>query len=138
MLMKEALRTLTRRPDQELLKRYKMAVIAKRVIEDPKNKYGDKTMALKEFVKETRFGRETLYRYAAVARIWTKAEFRNFLDYLALESKPNILSWSHFIEVVIIKDRAQAESLIELAIEKCLSVKAFKSHIKTYCENRTT
>jgi hypothetical protein len=78
----------------EVETRYEIGLIV-RAVEDDEGKYGER--AIQQLALEIGYSSSTLYKYAAVARLWTADEIRD------LRKRPNHhgepLSWTHWTEL---------------------------------------
>jgi len=109
-----------------VLTRYKIGVIVLEVEENRERHYG--TGAVKHIARKVGIKAKTLYGYAEVAQQWDEAALKKLLE------RPNkhgiLLTWSHLVELTPVKEVERREKLITVALDKGLSVRELRGHIK--------
>ncbi|MCA2979355.1 MAG: hypothetical protein INH41_13985 [Myxococcaceae bacterium] len=107
----------------ELDTRYKLGTL---VLNESKHAtYGSKAVAA--FAQELNLESNTLLAHAAVARVWSKQEFKDLSTRRGGEGDSYRLSWSHFVLLAGVKDGRTRNGLISAAFAETLSEKALRA-----------
>lgn len=113
----------------DILARYEVAVLVKGVKDSAK--YGED--AISKMALALRRDRSVLYRYAAVADTWTKAEFKELVA--KSKSDESTLTWSHLELLAAVEDGRVRRALVERSQREAMTLGQLRALRKNHPES---